>query len=154
LILKLRKENGPLVVVDPKGPNFDLYSGAALVTPNQVEAEIASGIEIRDEESLERAGLRLVEKWKARAVLITRGEKGMSLFERGRSAAHIPTAARQVYDVTGAGDTVLATCSLALASRGGFSDAAILANLAAGVAVAKVGTVAVSQEELVGALSR
>lgn len=154
LMLELREEKSALVVMDPKGPNFDLYSGATLITPNQMEAEIASGIEICDEESLGRAGLRLVEKWKAQAVLITRGERGMSLFEKGRAPAHIPTAARQVYDVTGAGDTVLAACSLALAARGDFSDAAMLANLAAGVAVGKVGTVAVLQEELVGALSR
>jgi D-beta-D-heptose 7-phosphate kinase/D-beta-D-heptose 1-phosphate adenosyltransferase len=153
-MLRLRKEKGALVVVDPKGPNFDLYSGATLITPNQVEAEVASGIEIRDGETLRKAGRRLVEKWKAEAVLITQGNRGMSLFVKGRPPAHIPTAAREVYDVTGAGDTVVAACSLGLAAGGDFADAAMLANLAAGVAVAEVGTVAVSRDELFRALSQ
>jgi D-beta-D-heptose 7-phosphate kinase/D-beta-D-heptose 1-phosphate adenosyltransferase len=154
LMQDLRQKTGLLCVVDPKRTNFDLYSSMTLITPNEAEAETASGIEIHDEKSLLAAGARLVEKWKPEAVLITRGEKGMSLFENGRNPKHIPTAARQVYDVTGAGDTVLAICSLGLAAGGGFADVAMLANVAAGVVVGEVGTVAISRHALLGALTQ
>ena len=122
--------------------------GASLLTPNRDEASQASGIEIRDAASLARAGAALLERWEADAVLITRGEHGMSLFARGTPARHFPTVARQVYDVTGAGDTVVAACALALGAGASLEAAAVLANHAAGIVVGEVGTATVSAAEL------
>lgn len=143
----VRREN-LLCVVDPKKANFTSYRSATLVTPNKEEASEASGIEIGDEASLREAGKRLLKMWEARAVLITRGQEGMSLFREDGRNGHFPTAAREVFDVTGAGDTVVATCALALASRSTYEEAAVLANLAAGIVVGEVGTVAVSSKRL------
>jgi rfaE bifunctional protein kinase chain/domain len=139
------------LIVDPKKPNFARYSGVTLATPNVYEAADATGIEIRDDASLEAAGRRLLSSWDAEAILITRGEHGMTLVTR-RGIRHFPTMARQVFDVTGAGDTVVATCALALATGAGFDLAALLANHAAGVVVGKVGTATLSAAELRKAL--
>jgi len=145
-----RKRQVP-VLVDPKVRHFALYSGATIVTPNLLEAEQASGARIRDEDDVRAAGARLLRALRSHAVLITRGEQGMSLFESGRRPVHIPTAAREVFDVTGAGDTVIATLSLALSAGAPLPQAAALANAAAGVVVAKLGTATVSPEELLAA---
>jgi rfaE bifunctional protein kinase chain/domain len=96
-------------------------------------------------------GRRILSALRCRAVLLTRGEQGMSLFERGRRPVHVPTAAQEVFDVTGAGDTVIATLALALCAGADLAEAAILANLAAGVAVGKLGTAVVAPEELMAA---
>lgn len=149
----LRKRHGFAYVIDPKRPNFAHYRGASLVKPNLGEASVAAGIDIEDRASLTSAGSELLRRWEADAILISRGEEGMSLFKPKTRAQHFPTAAQEVYDVTGAGDTVLATCALALASGGSFEEAARLANQAAGVAVGKVGTATVTARELVRALS-
>ncbi len=135
-------------VVDPKKENYQAYRSPTLVTPNQREASEASGIAIRDEASLCAAGARLVRKWQAKGVLITRGPEGMSLFRRGGGVTHFPTEARDVFEVTGAGDTVVAACALTLACGASFEDAAVLANLAAGFVVGEVGTVAVPKDKL------
>jgi rfaE bifunctional protein kinase chain/domain len=135
-------------VVDPKKENFDRYRNVTLVTPNKDEAGDAAGVRIHDPESLQEAGGILLEKWQAGAVLVTRGQEGMSLFRRGGTVGHFPTTAKEVFDVTGAGDTVVATCALTLASRGSYEEAAILANLAAGIVVGEVGTATVSLERL------
>jgi len=140
------------LIVDPKRANFEQYRGVTLATPNTLEASEAAGISIRDEASLRAAGRRLLQRWEADAVLITRGEQGMTLFVRGGGVRHFPTVARQVFDVTGAGDTVVATCALALAAGAGFDEAAFLANHAAGIVVGKVGTATVSASELRRAL--
>jgi len=140
------------LVVDPKRVNFPYYRAVSLVTPNRDEASQASGVEIRDEASLSAAGEALLERWAAEAVLITRGEEGMSLFRRGASVRHFPTVARRVFDVTGAGDTVIATCALALGGGASLDDAAILANHAAGVVVGEVGTATASAGQLRQAL--
>jgi len=147
-LARLRRRHGFAYVVDPKRPNFAHYRGASLVKPNLGEASVAAGLEIENRAGLETAGRRLLERWEADAILISRGEAGMTLFEPRHRARHIPTAAQEVYDVTGAGDTVLAACALALAAGGTFEEAAILANHAAGVAVGKVGTATVSAREL------
>ncbi len=149
-----RRRHGFAYVIDPKRPNFAHYRGASLVKPNVGEASVAAGIEIEDRGSLDAAGARLLERWQADAILISRGEAGMTLFKPKGRAHHFPTAAQEVYDVTGAGDTVLATCALALAAGGSFEEAARLANQAAGIAVGKVGTATVSARELVRALTR
>jgi D-beta-D-heptose 7-phosphate kinase/D-beta-D-heptose 1-phosphate adenosyltransferase len=139
-------------VVDPKRANFDRYRRVSLVKPNREEAAAASGIEIHDRESLRRAGERLLERWDAEAVLISRGEEGMTLFKRGGAVEEFPTLAREVFDVTGAGDTVIATCALALGAGGTLEEATVLANHAAGVVVGKIGTATVTAAELRAAL--
>ncbi len=148
----LRRRHGFHYVIDPKRPNFAHYRGASLVKPNLGEASLAAGIEITDRTSLAATGRELLRRWEADAILISRGEEGMTLFKPRARAHHFPTAAQEVYDVTGAGDTVLATCALALAAGGSFEEAARLANHAAGVAVGKVGTATVTARELARAL--
>ena len=135
-------------VVDPKRANFAHYRRASLVKPNRDEAAEAAGVEIRDRASLRAAGRRLLALWEADAVLISRGEEGMALFKAGGGIQEFPTVAREVYDVTGAGDTVLATCALALGAGGSLEEATILANHAAGVVVGKIGTATVTADEL------
>lgn len=151
-LARLRARHRFAYVIDPKRPNFPHYRGASLVKPNVLEASGAAGVEIEDRRSLGEAGRRLLERWQADSILISRGEAGMTLFKPGSRAQHFPTAAQEVYDVTGAGDTVLATCALALAVGGTFEEAAILANHAAGVVVGKVGTATVSARELARSL--
>lgn len=151
-ILKI-KPRQRLLAVDPKVGHFHYYKGVTIITPNLMEASQGSGIEIRDEKSLIKAGRALMNKLSCAAVLITRGEEGMSLFEKGR-ITHIPTVARHVYDVTGAGDTVIAAFSLAYASGGTMQDAALIANHSAGIVVGEVGTAAATPEKLRQSLSK
>jgi rfaE bifunctional protein kinase chain/domain len=136
-------------VVDPKRENYSRYRLPTLVTPNRDEASEASGIAIRDEHSLVAAGERLLKLWHAKAVLITRGGEGMSLFRPRRAVKHFPTQAREIFDVTGAGDTVVAVCALALASGATYEEAAVAGNVAAGLVGDEVGTVAVSLARLI-----
>jgi D-beta-D-heptose 7-phosphate kinase/D-beta-D-heptose 1-phosphate adenosyltransferase len=152
IIAVARRVNLP-VAIDPKGNDYIKYRGASILTPNRKEAEIAAGISIGDNESLEEAARKLLGQVELDAILITRSEKGMSLFSRGGEDVHIPTVAREVYDVTGAGDTVLAVLGLALACGMGFADAARLANVAAGIAVGKIGTSTVAPGEIIDAVS-
>jgi len=142
-------------VIDPKRANFAHYRRATLMKPNREEAAEAAGIEIRDAASLHEAGARLLERWEAGSVLISRGEEGMALFKPGGRRVVVeefPTVAREVFDVTGAGDTVLATCALALGAGGTLEEATILANHAAGIVVGKIGTATVGAAELRAAL--
>jgi D-beta-D-heptose 7-phosphate kinase/D-beta-D-heptose 1-phosphate adenosyltransferase len=148
LVADLIDKKHLLCVADPKKENFKGYRNVTLVTPNREEAAQAAGIEIRDEDSLREAGRRLLQMWQARAVLITRGPEGMSLFRPGREMRHFSTEPREIFDVTGAGDTVIAACSLALATRSTYEEAAVIANLAAGLVGDEVGTVAVSLQKL------
>lgn len=140
------------VVVDPKPDQADRFYGATVITPNHHEAEKMSGVSFTDTRELKIAAETLLEKVGCQAVLITRGEAGMALFERGRDLVTIATIAREVFDVTGAGDTVIATLALGLAAGAPFAEAAALANIAAGVVVGKVGTATVSREEIVALL--
>jgi D-beta-D-heptose 7-phosphate kinase/D-beta-D-heptose 1-phosphate adenosyltransferase len=135
-------------IVDPKRENYPRYRLPTLITPNKDEASEASGIAIRDESTLKTAGEKLLRLWRAKAVLITRGPDGMSLFLPGGRVKHFPTQPRDMFDVTGAGDTVVAVCALALACGGSYEDAAVMANLAAGLVGDEVGTVAVSLKSL------
>jgi len=151
LLARARRLRLP-VLVDPKVRHFDRYRGVTLLTPNQLEAEQATGLAVRSLADLQAAGARLLARLGCEAVLITRGEHGLSLFERGRRPVHVPTAAREVYDVTGAGDTVIATLALATAARARLREGAVLANVAAGVVVGKLGTAQASPEELVAAV--
>jgi rfaE bifunctional protein kinase chain/domain len=146
-VLKYSMPENIFVSVDPKVGHFHYYKNVSLITPNVMEASIASGIEIKDEKSLISAGRALLRKILCDAVLITRGEYGMSLF-KGDKVIHIPTVARNVYDVTGAGDTVIATFTLAYVAGASMEEAAVIANHAAGIVVGEVGTAVATQEQL------
>jgi D-beta-D-heptose 7-phosphate kinase/D-beta-D-heptose 1-phosphate adenosyltransferase len=141
------------VLVDPKVKHLARYRGVSVLTPNQLEAEQATGRAIRNEADLRLAGERLLKRLGCAAALITRGEHGMSLFERGRAPTHIATAAREVFDVTGAGDTVIAALALATSAGARLREAAELANRAAGIVVGKVGTATATPEEILASLA-
>ena len=151
-VLALAARHRTPVAVDPKVQHLTLFTGVTLVAPNHHEAAAAARVSVRSEADLLRVGQMLLRRLKARAVLITRGEQGMSLFEAGKAVVHIPTVAREVYDVTGAGDTVMGALSLALAAEADMHTAALLANYAAGVVVGKRGTATVTRAELQRAL--
>ena len=142
------------VVVDPKDTHFSNYRGFRVITPNLSEASLGAGFKIKDRETLLNAGKRLLDELSCGAILITRGAQGMSLFMPGNEVLDIPTRARDVFDVTGAGDTVVALLSLALASQMSIEEAANLANWSAGVVVAKYGTATVNGQELKAYLER
>jgi rfaE bifunctional protein kinase chain/domain len=146
-------KNVPLII-DPKPVNANKFSGATVITPNNFEATKISGIEIHDEETLLHAARKIKEKLVCETVLITRGEAGMALLEADKEMVFIPTMAQEVYDVTGAGDTVVAALSLGLAAGCSMTEAAIIANHAAGIVVGKVGTASVSREELLAGLEK
>jgi D-beta-D-heptose 7-phosphate kinase/D-beta-D-heptose 1-phosphate adenosyltransferase len=151
-VLVLAARERRLVAVDPKVQHLAFFKGVTVIAPNHHEAALAARIPVRNEADLLRAGRALLRRLKPRAVLITRGEHGMCLFEAGKPVVHIPTVAREVYDVTGAGDTVMGALSLALAAGADMREAAVLANFAAGVVVGKRGTATVSRAELERAL--
>jgi len=153
-LIALGRERGIPVVVDPKGDDYGKYRGATLLTPNRKEAQTASGVAIVDEVSLCRAGGRLRETLDLEALVLTRSEEGMSLFFRDGHEAHLPTEAREVYDVSGAGDTVLSLLGVGLAGGLELKDAAHLSNIAAGIVVGKVGTSTVSREEILEVVGR
>lgn len=150
-ILPLAREAGKPVFLDPKIRNFKYYSPVTILKPNQRETEIVTQIEITDEESLREAGRTILRWLRCDHLLITRGEAGMMLFSGETEITPIPTATREVYDVTGAGDTVIATLGLSFVSGATALEAALLANYAASVVIAKVGTATVSREELLNA---
>ena len=139
---------GKAIVVDPKAADLERYRGCTVITPNAQEARLASGCDVEDEAGLRAAAERIRARSGAQAVLVTRGERGMALSEGGGSLHLIPTRAREVFDVTGAGDTVLAYLALALGAGAGTREAAGLANLAAGAKVGKVGTSPVGPAEV------
>ncbi len=153
-LMEATAQAGIPLLVDPKPSNMDIYRGATMLTPNSFEASAMSGIEITDTETLSRAASNIMEKLATQAVLITRGAQGMGLIERDKPLYTIPTMAREVFDVTGAGDTVIATFSMGIANGLRMTEAAWLANVAAGIVVGKVGTATVSSEELVEALEQ
>lgn len=147
-IVKKAKPKEMFISVDPKVGHFDFYKGVSLITPNVMEASSGSKIEIRDDKTLLKAGKSLLKKLSCKAVLITRGEQGMSLFEK-KKVTHIPTVARKVYDVTGAGDTVISAFTLAYASGARMEEAAMIANHAAGIVVAEVGTAVATADQII-----
>ena len=143
------KRRGIPLLVDPKVPHIDYYAGASVVTPNHHEAEAVTNMRIRTREDARAAAHRFRERTKCESVLVTRGEHGMTLLGPDGDA-ELPAEAREVSDVTGAGDTVIATMTLALAAGASLVDAARLANRAAGIVVGKFGPATVSVEELRG----
>jgi len=147
-VLKLAKKHKKIVTVDPKEEHFHYYKGVTAVTPNHHEAHQAVGLKAKGSDNLIEAGKRLLSKLKCKAVLITLGENGMQLFEDKGKTTHIPTVAQDVFDVSGAGDTVISTFTLALAAHSSVLDAAYISNIAAGIVVGKVGIAMLSQKEL------
>lgn len=152
-LIQQARDRGIDVLVDPKGADFTRYQGATLITPNQKEFEAVVGVCDSREIMIER-GHALIEKLALSALLITLGKDGMLLLIQGSKPLHIPTRAKAVFDVTGAGDTVIATIAASLAAKQSLSDAVRLANAAAGWVVGQVGTTAVSVDQLQLALSK
>ena len=149
-IRELVRNRKIIVCADPKKSDFSLYEGCDIITPNHHEAGRAVGIDRVNRENLIEVGTALLSRYRYQALLITRGEEGMTLFEKNNRVSHtlFPTEAREVFDVTGAGDTVIGVFALCMASGATFKEAAFLANHAAGIVVGKVGTSTVSQAEL------
>ncbi len=147
-IVEMARERGLHVAVDPKGRDYRRYAGVTVVTPNQKEASDASGIVIEDDPSAKAAAGKLQEMVGGEAIVITRGAGGVSVFPRDNTLTHIPARAREVYDVTGAGDTFIAVFGLGLFSGAKYFEAAELGNAAAGVVVGHVGVAAVTMEEV------
>jgi rfaE bifunctional protein kinase chain/domain len=142
------KKRDLIVSVDPKVENFSIYKGVTVITPNHFEAGTGVGNKIVDEQSLLATGKLILSKLGCENVIITQGEDGMTLFDSRGGIVHIPTVAKEVFDVTGAGDTVISTLTLAVAAGAGMRDAAVIANYAAGIVVGKVGTAIVTAGEL------
>ncbi len=141
------------LIVDPKIPHLDYYAGATLVTPNHHEAEIATHMRVRSDDEARDAARQFRERARCRGVLMTRGDQGMWLLTDSVEG-QLPTSAREVSDVTGAGDTVIATMTLALAAGATATEAARLANEAAGIAVSRFGPATVTVDELLRAVSQ
>ncbi|MBL4834274.1 MAG: bifunctional D-glycero-beta-D-manno-heptose-7-phosphate kinase/D-glycero-beta-D-manno-heptose 1-phosphate adenylyltransferase HldE [Pseudomonas sp.] len=152
-LIALAREHGVPVLADPKGKDFSIYRGATLITPNMSEFEAVVG-HCSSEQMLVEKGMALVEELQLEAMLVTRSEQGMTLLRRGEQALHMPARAREVFDVTGAGDTVISTLAAALAAGEEMPNAVGLSNLAAGIVIGKLGTAAISAPELRRAVQR
>jgi rfaE bifunctional protein kinase chain/domain len=152
-ILVPARQRGVTVCLDPKIRRFATYRPVTVVTPNHHEAAIVTGLPAETDDELDACGRRIQEMLGGPDVLVTRGERGMSLVGRDASVTHIPTTARQVYDVTGAGDTVIATLALGLAAGASTIEAAMLSNFAAGVVVGKVGTATATRDDVRAAVA-
>ena len=147
------QQHGKMIIVDPKGLDFDKYAGASLITPNQKETALAAGMDIVDHKTLSEAARRLIKKTGIDRILVTCGKDGMVYFERDARPYRIGTKARQVFDVSGAGDTVLAVLGLGMAAGYAIKEAVALSNTAAGIVVGKVGTAPVTKSELAASLN-
>lgn len=147
-VLPAAEAAGVPVLIDPKIRNFDSYRPATLVTPNHHEALKVTNTEDDTDEGMARAARLIRERLGCRSVLITRGERGMMLLEEDGEPTYVPTAAREVFDVTGAGDTVIATLAASIAAGATLAESATLANHAAGIVVGKIGTATASADEL------
>ncbi|OTQ79399.1 bifunctional D-glycero-beta-D-manno-heptose-7-phosphate kinase/D-glycero-beta-D-manno-heptose 1-phosphate adenylyltransferase HldE [Gilliamella apis] len=150
MIKQAQKANVP-ILVDPKGTDFERYRGATLLTPNMSEFEAVVGVCKTEQEIIEK-GYQLIKQYDLKALLVTRSEKGMTLLQLDKPVYHLPTQAKEVFDVTGAGDTVIATLAASLAAGQSLEESCFLANAAAGVVVGKLGTSTVSQVELSNAI--
>lgn len=151
-LITLGKTKNKIVLVDPKGKDFSKYKGAAILTPNQRETAEACRVEPEKSDLIEHDARKLLDDLHLEALLVTQGERGMTLLEKPDKITRLNSLARKVYDVTGAGDTVIATFATAAGSGANFSDAAKIANIAAGLVVEQIGTTAVSVGQLKAAL--
>ncbi len=150
-LIQIAKKNNIPVLVDPKGSDFSKYKGANIITPNMSEFEAIVG-ECRNEAEIVAKGQQLLTELDLDAMLVTRSEHGMTLLRRDHDEFHLPTQAKEVFDVTGAGDTVIATLALAVAAKADYPQASALANIAAGIVVGKLGTSTISEAELANAI--
>ena len=150
-MIALARKSGVPVLIDPKGTDFARYRGATLLTPNMSEFEAVAG-KCTDNADIEEKGLKVIRDFDLQALLITRSEQGMSLLRQGLPALHLPTLAQEVFDVTGAGDTVIGVLATSLAAGKTLDESCVLANAAAGVVVGKIGTSTVSPVELENAV--
>ena len=151
-VIPLAREHRKIITVDPKEEHFDLYHRVTALTPNRTEAGEAVGRELGSDADVQRAGKEILQRLECEGLLITLGEDGMRLFERSGRHTRIPTVAQEVFDVAGAGDTVIATFTLALASGATMEQAARIANHAAGIVVGKLGVAVTTPEELMETL--
>jgi len=147
-IIELARKKGKIVAVDPKFNNFFDYKGVTIFKPNRKETEEALGMRLMTEENIRKAGKELLNRLEAENVLLTLGERGMTLFEGNGNISSIPTAARRVADVSGAGDTVISTMTMALASGADIWESATLANIAGGIVCGEVGIVPIDKRVL------
>ena len=148
-ILTIAKKKKKIITVDPKEEHFSYYKGVTAITPNHHEAAQAIGIKAKDDQSILKIGKELLKKINCEGVLVTLGENGMQLFQKNGAITHIPTVAQEVFDVSGAGDTVISVFTLALALGVNMKDAAYISNIAAGIVVGKVGIAVITQKELI-----
>ena len=156
-VISLAKKHRKIVTVDPKVEHFGYYKGVTALTPNEKEASAGAGIAIKTDEDIDRIGWKLHKTLQCDGVLVTLGEKGMNLFSgagKNRAPVHIPTVAQEVFDVSGAGDTVISVFTLALSRGVPMVEAARIANVAAGVVVGKVGVAVVTKAEILEAWQR
>ncbi len=152
-MLAAARSANKIVCVDPKLRNLAVYRPATVITPNTLEAEHSAGMSITGKRDLVRAGKKILTQTRVPHLLVTRGEEGMALFEGRARVTHIPTVAQEVFDVTGAGDTVISTLALGLVAGLSILESAVLANIAAGLVVGKLGTATITPEELISRIS-
>ena len=153
-VLPLAKAEKKVTCIDPKMNNFAAYRPATIITPNTLETEHASGITISGTRDLSRAGKKILAESGIENLLVTRGEEGMALFENHSRITYIPTVAKEVFDVTGAGDTVISVLALGLVSGLSTMESAVIANIAAGIVVGKLGTASVTPDELIAGIRK
>jgi D-beta-D-heptose 7-phosphate kinase/D-beta-D-heptose 1-phosphate adenosyltransferase len=147
-LISTASKNNKFVLVDPKGKNYNKYRGATILTPNLKEIAEACGMDESEPNIIEQAGKKLFSSLDLKALLITQGEEGMTLFENNKKSIHLTAKARKVYDVTGAGDTVIATLAVAIGAGLSLAESSNAANIAAGIVVEQVGTSAINFDEL------
>ena len=152
-VISLARKYKKIITVDPKVEHFSYYKGVTAMTPNEKEASAGAGMKITCDADVDNIGWKLLKSLKMKGLLVTLGEKGMKLFKDGR-IIHIPTVAQEVFDVSGAGDTVISVFTLALACGASMEEAAILSNVAAGVVVGKVGVAVITKDEILDAVGR
>jgi len=152
--IEMASKAGIPVIVDPKGNDYSKYRGATVITPNILEAELVLHTDLNNESQIMKAGADLNELIRGEAILLTRGAEGMTLFQQDQPPITIPAVARALFDVTGAGDTVVGTLAMSLAAGSTLKEGVVLANLAAGLVVEKLGTATVTQQELKLSLSQ
>lgn len=154
IVVPLARRHKKIVAIDPKENHFSYYKGATVLTPNHHEAAKAVGFKLDDEAAFEKAGAKLIKKLSAEVILLTLGEKGMMVCRRGKKPCRIPTLAQEVFDVSGAGDTVISTYVLSVISGASAVLAAHISNCAAGIVVGKVGVAVISTIELLDKLKK
>ncbi len=154
MVVPLAKKYKKIVAVDPKESHFSYYKGVSVITPNHHEAAKAVGFKLEDDKSLIKGGNVLLKKLNAKVVLVTLGERGMMVFEKNKNPRKIPTLAQEVFDVSGAGDTVIAVYTLAIIESSSPIISAHIANCAAGIVVGKAGVAAIEKSELLNKLKK